>query len=148
MHSYGSFSVSLSSSQEDEAHIKMSTRKDLFHFLNEGSCVWSEMMGATLDKMVLFSAPVALWYSKVEGERTYIKLSYAVVSVSRHMGIYDKLGLVPNSVTTFINADVAKAKFSSSGCCGDEGPCYFSEVCCLVTVEGDFCLRQYMTPCC
>lgn len=58
MHSYGSLSVSLSSSQEDEPHIKMSTRKDLFHFLNEGSCVWSEleMMGATLDKMVLFSA--------------------------------------------------------------------------------------------
>lgn len=60
MHSYGSLPVSLRSSQEDEAHIEMSTRRDLFHFINEASFVWGwlvmVMVGATQSKMLLLSA--------------------------------------------------------------------------------------------
>lgn len=40
MHSYGSLPVSLKYFQEDETHIEMSTRRDLFHFFNEASFVW------------------------------------------------------------------------------------------------------------
>lgn len=58
MHSYGFLSVS---SQEDEAHIKMSTRKDLFHFLNEASFVRCGPVtaGATQDEMVFVFSPGA-----------------------------------------------------------------------------------------
>lgn len=45
MLSYGPLPVSLRSSQEDEAHIKMSTRRDLFHILNDASFVWGWLIG-------------------------------------------------------------------------------------------------------
>ncbi len=45
MHSYGPLPVSLRSFQVDEAYIKMSTRKDLLHFLKDASCVCGWLIG-------------------------------------------------------------------------------------------------------
>lgn len=44
MHSYGFIHISLKSTQEDEAHIKMSSMRDLFQFLNRSSFVWGGLL--------------------------------------------------------------------------------------------------------
>lgn len=57
MHSYGSLPISLISSQEEETHIKMSTRRDLFHFSRKANLcrAGGGVAGATQGTTVLFS---------------------------------------------------------------------------------------------